>query len=108
VRDKHPASATQPRQHFGCRSRLLRKLCLGFELKRKLLRCVWQHFRMAAGRVGAEPANGSALQLGIDSAFHTYDANRTGQSGVAGSIVHNLSPSNGGSFREVHYGHTRN
>ena len=43
------ASAAQSRQHSGCRSRLLRELRLGLELKRGMLRRVWQHLPLAAG-----------------------------------------------------------
>jgi hypothetical protein len=64
-------SAAQPRQYPGCRSRLLRELRLGLELKRSMLRRVRQHPRMAAGRVGTATAEGAAHRFGIGSALRT-------------------------------------
>ena len=54
----------------------------GLELQRGMLRTVWQHLHLAAGRVGAAAADGAAPRFGIGSALRTHNANRIGQSGV--------------------------
>jgi hypothetical protein len=49
---------------------------------------MWQHFRLAAGRVGAAAADGATLRIGIGSALRTHYANRIGQSGVVDPMEH--------------------